>query len=100
MPAEANVYELATFSGPSVLSTKTGTPPAGSEAELATSPAAVLGSTNPEARAREEEAVSLPPIDGGLQAWTFVFCAFILECLVWGFPFSCAPRSFLHRRAP
>ena len=33
-------------------------------------------------RAREEEAVSLPPVDGGVQAWTFVFCAFILEALV------------------
>ena len=36
---------------------------------------------------REEEAVALPPVDGGLQAWTFVFCAFIVETLVWGFPF-------------
>ncbi|VDB93434.1 unnamed protein product [Peniophora sp. CBMAI 1063] len=37
---------------------------------------------------REEEAVALPPVDGGVRAWTFVFCAFILETLVWGFPFS------------
>ncbi|VDB83131.1 unnamed protein product [Peniophora sp. CBMAI 1063] len=37
---------------------------------------------------REEDAVALPPVDGGIQAWTFVFCAFILEMLVWGFPFS------------
>ncbi|KZV70087.1 MFS general substrate transporter [Peniophora sp. CONT] len=37
---------------------------------------------------REEEALALPPVDGGLQAWKFVFCAFILETLVWGFPLS------------
>ena len=36
---------------------------------------------------REEEAVALAPVDGGIQAWTFVFCAFIVETLVWGFPF-------------
>ena len=37
---------------------------------------------------REEDAIALPPVDGGIQAWWFVFCAFILEALVWGFPFS------------
>ncbi|KZV70078.1 MFS general substrate transporter [Peniophora sp. CONT] len=37
---------------------------------------------------REEEALALPPVDGGLQAWKFVLCAFILETLVWGFPLS------------
>ena len=37
----------------------------------------------------EEEAVALPPVDGGLHAWTFIFCSFILECLVWGFPLWC-----------
>ncbi|KAI0059154.1 MFS general substrate transporter [Artomyces pyxidatus] len=39
-------------------------------------------------RIRQEEAISLPAIDGGTQAWTFVFCSFVLESLVWGFPFS------------
>ncbi|KAI0048508.1 MFS general substrate transporter [Auriscalpium vulgare] len=39
-------------------------------------------------RLREEEAVALAPVDGGIQAWTFVFCSFVLESLVWGFPFS------------
>ncbi|VDB83130.1 unnamed protein product [Peniophora sp. CBMAI 1063] len=37
---------------------------------------------------REEDAVALPPVDGGIQAWTFVVCALLLEALVWGFPFS------------
>ncbi|KAI0321544.1 MFS general substrate transporter [Amylostereum chailletii] len=36
----------------------------------------------------EADVVVLPPVDEGIQAWTFVFCSFILECLVWGFPFS------------
>ncbi|CAK5269846.1 unnamed protein product [Mycena citricolor] len=38
----------------------------------------------------EEQAggSTLPRADGGVQAWTFIFSAFILECLIWGFPFS------------
>jgi hypothetical protein len=36
---------------------------------------------------RREEAVELHPVDQGFHAWLFVFSAFILECLVWGFPF-------------
>lgn len=35
---------------------------------------------------RKEEAIALPPVDGGIQAWRFVLCAFIIETLVWGFP--------------
>ncbi|KAH7389608.1 major facilitator superfamily domain-containing protein [Phaeosphaeria sp. MPI-PUGE-AT-0046c] len=31
---------------------------------------------------------SLPPVDGGKNAWLFLFSAFLLEILVWGFPFS------------
>ncbi|OAK95888.1 MFS general substrate transporter [Phaeosphaeriaceae sp. SRC1lsM3a] len=31
---------------------------------------------------------SLPPVDVGKQAWLFLFSAFVLEILVWGFPFS------------
>ncbi|KDQ61479.1 hypothetical protein JAAARDRAFT_54845 [Jaapia argillacea MUCL 33604] len=30
----------------------------------------------------------LPPIDRGTKAWTFCFCSFILETMVWGFGFS------------
>ncbi|KAM0284361.1 hypothetical protein ACHAO9_009287 [Fusarium lateritium] len=31
---------------------------------------------------------SLPPVDGGKDAWLFLFASFLLEALVWGFPFS------------
>lgn len=36
-----------------------------------------------ESHARESE-FSLPPVDGGKDAWLFVFSAFVLEILVWG----------------
>lgn len=35
----------------------------------------------------ELSAQALPPVDGGRQAWTFCFCAFLLETIVWGFGF-------------
>ena len=31
---------------------------------------------------------SLPPVDRGKDAWLFLAAAFIVEALVWGFPFS------------
>ncbi|KAF2278820.1 MFS general substrate transporter [Westerdykella ornata] len=31
---------------------------------------------------------SLPPTDGGKDAWLFLFACFILEALIWGFPAS------------
>ncbi|GAB7363272.1 hypothetical protein MBLNU230_g3553t1 [Neophaeotheca triangularis] len=31
---------------------------------------------------------TLPPADGGKQAWLFLFGCFMMEALVWGFPFS------------
>ncbi|KAI0042831.1 MFS general substrate transporter [Auriscalpium vulgare] len=37
---------------------------------------------------RKDETVVLAPVDGGVQAWTFVFCSFVLKGLVWGFPYS------------
>ncbi|KAJ4334943.1 hypothetical protein N0V95_009034 [Ascochyta clinopodiicola] len=40
-----------------------------------------------EAGAAEPE-FSLPPVDGGKDAWLFLFSAFVLEMLVWGFPFA------------
>ena len=36
-----------------------------------------------EMRATEPE-FSLPPVDGGMAAWLFLFSAFVLEILVWG----------------
>ena len=43
----------------------------------------------------EEEAVALPPVDRGSHAWIFVSCSFIVECLVWGFPYRYV-RSILN----
>lgn len=31
---------------------------------------------------------SLPPADGGRQAWLFVVACFFVEAFVWGFPYS------------
>ncbi|KAI0184345.1 MFS monocarboxylate transporter [Xylaria flabelliformis] len=31
---------------------------------------------------------SLPPVDGGKDAWLFLAAVFLVEALVWGFPFS------------
>jgi hypothetical protein len=45
-----------------------------------------LYATNPhpdDTRATEPE-FSLPPVDGGKDAWLFLFSAFVLEILVWG----------------
>lgn len=36
----------------------------------------------------ENQQFSLPPADGGKDAWLFLAAAFILEALTWGFPFS------------
>ncbi|KAF9877299.1 major facilitator superfamily transporter [Colletotrichum karsti] len=35
-----------------------------------------------------QEFSSLPPVDGGKQAWLFLAACFALEVLVWGFPFA------------
>ena len=35
-----------------------------------------------------QQQFSLPPADGGKDAWLFLAAAFLLEALVWGFPFS------------
>ncbi|KAF9695081.1 hypothetical protein EKO04_006839 [Ascochyta lentis] len=46
-----------------------------------------LRDSNPQQRDVEFE-FSLPPVDGGKQAWLFLVSAFVLELLVWGFPFA------------
>ena len=33
----------------------------------------------------------LPPVDGGLRAWTFCAAGFVLEMMVWGFAYRSAP---------
>ncbi|KAK2058092.1 major facilitator superfamily transporter [Colletotrichum caudatum] len=35
-----------------------------------------------------QEFLSLPPVDGGKQAWLFLAACFAVEMLVWGFPFA------------
>ncbi|KAK1595385.1 major facilitator superfamily transporter [Colletotrichum navitas] len=35
-----------------------------------------------------QEFPSLPPVDGGRQAWLFLAACFAIEMLVWGFPFA------------
>jgi hypothetical protein len=40
----------------------------------------------------EHEGLSLPPVDKGFAAWSFVAAAFMLETLVWGFGFTYAPK--------
>ncbi|KDQ20063.1 hypothetical protein BOTBODRAFT_385802 [Botryobasidium botryosum FD-172 SS1] len=39
-------------------------------------------------RQNRGNAVALPPVDGGVQAWTFLGLAFVLESLTWGLIFS------------
>ncbi|KAG8738382.1 hypothetical protein FRC11_001428, partial [Ceratobasidium sp. 423] len=48
----------------------------------------------------EHEGMSLPPVDKGFAAWSFVFAGFMLEALVWGFGFTYGvfQEYFLHHR--
>ena len=36
----------------------------------------------------EREQISLPPVDGGLQAWLLLAGCFVINVLIWGFAFS------------
>lgn len=47
----------------------------------------VMHSSEPPIEQHEFE-FSLPPVDRGKDAWLFLAAAFIVEALVWGFPFS------------
>ena len=38
--------------------------------------------------AEDRAAFSLPPVDGGKEAWLFLTGSFFVEALTWGFPFS------------
>ncbi|KAH7322171.1 major facilitator superfamily domain-containing protein [Rhizoctonia solani] len=48
----------------------------------------------------DHEGMSLPPVDRGFAAWSFVFAGFMLEALVWGFGFTYGvfQEYFLHHR--
>lgn len=41
-----------------------------------------------DSHSQSQEFSSLPPVDGGKQAWLFLAACFAIEMLVWGFPFS------------
>lgn len=41
----------------------------------------------PSLRAQSTADLDLHPVDRGLHAWLFVFSAFVLEFLIWGFAF-------------
>jgi hypothetical protein len=46
-----------------------------------------ITSSNLETEAQSPEGhtqFSLPPVDGGKDAWLFLFASFLLEALVWG----------------
>ncbi|CAE6488209.1 unnamed protein product [Rhizoctonia solani] len=45
--------------------------------------------------ASSQEGLSLPPVDRGFAAWSFVFAGFMLEALVWGFGFTSYKTSLL-----
>lgn len=34
------------------------------------------------------QSQSLPPVDGGRAAWLFLLGCFVIELVLWGFPFS------------
>ena len=34
------------------------------------------------------QSQSLPPVDGGRAAWLFLLGCFVIEMVLWGFPFS------------
>jgi hypothetical protein len=55
-----------------------------------------LSTLNPthDANNPAEPEFSLPPVDGGKDAWLFLFSAFVLEVLVWG-NFSHLPFAYL-----
>ncbi|KAJ1301970.1 hypothetical protein OPQ81_000807 [Rhizoctonia solani] len=48
----------------------------------------------------DDEGISLPPVDKGIAAWSFVAAGFMLETLVWGFGFTYGvfQEYFLHNR--
>ncbi|KAK6951155.1 hypothetical protein Daesc_007686 [Daldinia eschscholtzii] len=68
------------------------------ELEVISHPTARIGvsttsdeSTTPQADSQPEDGrqeFSLPPVDGGKDAWLFLAACFAIEALVWGFPFA------------
>lgn len=40
----------------------------------------------------DRQEFSLPPVDGGKDAWLFLTACFVMECLVWGWAALSRPR--------
>jgi len=47
-----------------------------------------------------DQALSLPPIDGGFAAWRLLLAAFVFEALLWGFPLSFGVFQDYYSRLP
>ncbi|KAL6800890.1 major facilitator superfamily domain-containing protein [Trichoderma sp. SZMC 28013] len=87
MAAKASSIELKK-APPNVLSAETAHIPeqGPSESNYNSDRAVISGDDeNPPSGAAE---FSLPPVDRGKDAWLFLAACFVLEALVWGFPFS------------
>ena len=48
----------------------------------------------------DRTSFSLPPVDSGRPAWSFLAGAFFIEALVWGFPFSFGVFQDYYSRTP
>ncbi|RPA71684.1 MFS general substrate transporter, partial [Ascobolus immersus RN42] len=48
----------------------------------------------------DDPEFSLPPVDGGKDAWLFLAGAFMIEALVWGFPFAFGVFQSYYSRHP
>lgn len=57
------------------------------EVEDVSKTASRQASTDP-IRSHDEQPDNLPPADKGKDAWLFLAACFMVEALVWGFPFS------------
>lgn len=56
--------------------------------ELQTLDDASLASENGDHDEHNSPDQTLPPVDGGLQAWRVLLAAFMFEAILWGFPLS------------
>lgn len=56
--------------------------------ELTTIEAATESQNNLVPERKQPSSNRLPPADEGKDAWLFLAACFVIEALVWGFPFS------------
>ncbi|KXJ90912.1 major facilitator superfamily domain-containing protein [Microdochium bolleyi] len=77
--------ELVPLAAPHASNTRTSPGPANDTATQSGSDTPRVDVSDDE---RERQISSLPPVDGGKDAWLFLAACFAIEALVWGFPFS------------